>query len=111
MITTQSTPAPTGEIFCSKHGKIPKLTTSNYYICSILIESILETKQAWKIIMGEEQSPNAPAAGVGPVVRDCYEEKLGRYNTRHAKATTIILQSCTLTIQTSLTNCKNPYSM
>src|SRR5438876_407200 len=48
------------ETYRSKYGDAPKLNTTNYHAWSTALMYILRAAQAWRIVIGEEQPPEAP---------------------------------------------------
>ena len=99
------------ELFRNKYGEFPKLTSTNYHTWSKAAESNIDAARAWKIVTGEEQPPNLPAANAGPAARDCHEDRLECYESCRAMAAATIYQSCMTVIQSYITNSKDPQSM
>jgi gag-polypeptide of LTR copia-type len=94
-----------------KYGEAPKLTTMNYHTWRTTVTYILRAAQAWRIVTGEEQPPEAPAANANATARDRYEEKCDRYNSHYDTAAAIIYQSCTPMIQAYIAGNSDPRSM
>ena len=95
------------ETYRSKYGDAPKLNTTNYHAWSTALMYILRAAQAWRIVIGEEQPPEAPR-NTASAIQERYEEKRDKFNVRYDIAAATLYHSCTSTVQPYITGDSNP---
>ena len=99
------------DIYRSKYGETPRLTSINYHSWSRATQFVLRAAQCWRIVTREEQRPEPPTAGNNTRVWERYEDKLEQYNTHYDTAAAIIYQSCSTQIQAYIGTDMDPQTM
>src|SRR5437667_11928337 len=99
------------DIYYSKYGETPRLTSINYHSWSRATQFVLRATQCWRIVTCEEQRPEPLTTGNNTQTLECYEDKLEQYNTHYDTAAAIIYQSCSTQIQAYLGTDMDPQTM
>ena len=122
-IDTMSSP----QFYQCKYGRVRLLSVDNYPDWSTSLTNFLKADRTWKIVRGIESAPTAPAQQTGSsrtrgrpepqdeaeltAARDSYEEKLEDYESRSAKACSMILSSVSSSFQQFIYAMTDPTQM
>src|SRR5271167_4691951 len=104
-----------------KSYSIEKLNESNYRSWSQVVECHLDDQDLWKVVQGEEKSPEAPPAPPSPqtaevsetyrVVMEEYDTKLEAWTKKAKKARKMIISTISPSVMTYVEGTKDPAEM
>ena len=116
-----STSSP--QFYQCKYGRVRLLAVDNYPDWSTSLINFLKADRTWKIIQGTEEPPTPPAPALqsGPshelpqdetvAAQEMYKEKQEDYESRAAKACSMILSSVSLSFQQFIYAMTDPKQM
>lgn len=119
-----STPSP--QFYQCKYGRVRLLAVENYPDWSTSLTNFLKADRTWKIVQGIETPPTPPAPQAGPsrargrsetqdeafaAAHESYNEKQEDYESRSAKACSMILSSVSSSFQQFIYAMTDPRQM